>query len=316
MKDELIIIAGPTATGKSDAGILLAKKIGGEVISCDSMQVYKYMDIGTAKLKKDEMQGVPHHMIDVLDPKENYDVKKFQEMAKKAIKTVYSNGHIPILVGGTGFYIQSLLYDIDFTEEPSDEKIRNKLKEYADKYGADALHEKLKDIDPVSYENIHPNNIKRVIRAIEFFMLHNSPISLHNKEEKKKKSRYDFLYTVLTDDRKRLYDRIDKRVDKMMDMGLLTEVKGLVDYGCNREMTSMHGIGYREFFPYFDGERSLSDTISLIKEDSRHFAKRQLTWFGHERDTCFIDRSYFLNTGNIVEEILNIRRKKHEENRT
>ena len=274
----LVILAGPTAVGKTDLSIQLAKRIGGAIISADSMQVYKYMDIGSAKVMPEEMEGVKHYLIDELDPSDEFNIVRFQQMAKEALNEIYANGQIPIVAGGTGFYIQALLYDIDFTHQDSDEAFRKKMADFAAEHGAEALHEKLKEIDPVSHETIHANNTKRVIRALEYYHLTGQPISAHNEQEHKKESPYNFAYFVLTDDRAHLYERIDRRVDLMMKKGLVDEVKRLYDMGYHKDMVSMQGLGYKELLSYLDGECTLDEAVYIIKRETRHFAKRQLTW--------------------------------------
>ncbi|MDO4304215.1 MAG: tRNA (adenosine(37)-N6)-dimethylallyltransferase MiaA, partial [Bacillota bacterium] len=283
-KKKLIILTGPTAAGKTSLSISLAKRLGGEIVSADSMQVYKYMNIGSAKITKAQMEGIPHHLIDVLMPDEEFNVFRFQQMAKEALSGIYDRNHVPIVVGGTGFYIQALLYDIDFSQEEGKEEIRKRLEKEGETYGALYLHEKLKKIDPVSAEMIHPNNEKRIIRALEFFELNGYPISLHNERERQRTSPYSFHYFVLTDERDRLYERIDKRVDQMLEEGLVEEVKGLKEMGYHRQMVSMQGLGYKEILDYLDGSCSLKEAVYRIKRDTRHFAKRQLTWFRRERD--------------------------------
>lgn len=309
---KLVILTGPTAVGKSALSISLAKKINGEIISADSMQVYKGMDIGSAKITKDEMCGIKHHLIDVLEPTDNFDITLFKSMSLKAIDDIYSRGSIPIICGGTGFYIQSLLYDIEFSEEDSVEKesIRNELEDYVSKYGNDALHEKLKDIDLVSYNNIPSNNVKRVIRAIEFYRLHNYPISKHNEEQHEKESNFDFAYIVINDDREKLYKRIDSRVDKMLTDGLLEEVSAIRKLGVNKDNTSYNGIGYREIFDYFDNLCTLDEAIENIKKNSRHYAKRQLTWFRREKCVNWIDRNELKSDELILERILLLLKEK------
>ncbi|MGN0333462.1 MAG: tRNA (adenosine(37)-N6)-dimethylallyltransferase MiaA [Lachnospiraceae bacterium] len=286
----LIILTGPTAVGKTKASIGLAKAVGGEIISADSMQVYKEMDIGSAKIKKEEMDGIPHYLVDVLEPDEEFHVVRFQQMAKEAMEKIYANGHIPIVVGGTGFYIQALLYDIDFTENDGDDSYRKELEEFAKLYGPEALHERLKKVDPKSAEIIHFNNVKRVIRALEFYKQSGMPISEHNETERQKQSPYEFFYFVLTDEREHLYERINQRVDQMIEEGLVCEVKALKDKGYTKNMVSMQGLGYKEILDYLDGECTLEDAIYRIKRDTRHFAKRQITWFKRERDVIWIDK--------------------------
>jgi len=292
-KKPMIILSGPTAVGKTALSIALAKKVNGSIISADSMQVYKYMDIGSAKITKEEMDGVKHYLVDVLMPDEEFNIVRFQEMAKNALEEIYNEGKIPIIVGGTGFYIQSLIYDIDFDNQDADETYRKKLEAFAHEYGNDALHEKLKEIDPVSYETIHANNVKRVIRALEYYHLTGRPISAHNENERQKESPYNFAYFVLTDERNVIYERIDKRVDIMIKQGLLEEVKRLKDMGYHKKMVSMQGLGYKEILDYLDGVFSFEEAIYIIKRETRHFAKRQLTWFRRERDICWLDKSVF-----------------------
>lgn len=293
MKKPLIILTGPTAVGKTAASIGLAKAVNGEIISADSMQVYRHMDIGSAKITKAEMAGIPHYLVDVLEPEEEFNVVRFQEMAKGAMEEIYSRGKIPIVVGGTGFYIQALLYDIDFTENDGDTSYRRELEKTAQEKGAEYLHHLLKEIDPIAAEQIHPNNVKRVIRALEFSRQTGEKISDHNKRERQKESPYDAAYFVLTDERAMLYKRIDRRVDLMMEEGLLTEVKDLKARGLNRTDVSMQGLGYKEILAFLDGEYSLEEAVRIIKRDTRHFAKRQLTWFKRERDVIWIDKSIY-----------------------
>ncbi|SEU30681.1 tRNA dimethylallyltransferase [Lacrimispora sphenoides] len=291
----LIIITGPTAVGKTTLSVRLAKAIGGEIISADSMQVYRHMDIGSAKIKKEEMDGVPHYLIDVLDPEEEFNVTVFQKMAKEAVEEIYSHGHIPIVVGGTGFYIQALLYDIDFTENGEDTSIRMELEKLGKERGAEFLHNLLRDIDPDSADEIHENNMKRVIRAIEYYRQTGERISEHNKRERQKKSPYDFLYYVVNTDRPRLYERIDQRVDLMLEQGLVEEVMHLKDMGLTRDMVSMQGLGYKEILDYLQGIYTLEEAIYILKRDTRHFAKRQITWFKRERDVRWLDLPDFNN---------------------
>ena len=302
MKQPLIILTGPTASGKTALSVELAKRIGGEIISADSMQVYRYMDVGSAKVTVEEMDGVPHHLIDVLDPQDSFNVVTFQEMAKEAMKKIYANGHIPIVAGGTGFYIQALLYDIDFTDNDGDMEYRHHLEELAKEQGAEVLHSMLKEVDPPSAEAIHANNVKRVIRALEFYKKTGQRISDHNEEERQKESPYNFAYYVLNMDRATLYDRIDLRVDKMIEAGLEEEVKQLKAMGCTRDMVSMQGLGYKEILDYLNGELSLEEAVYILKRDTRHFAKRQLTWFKREKDVTWVTQENF---GFDREKILN-----------
>lgn len=292
MKKPLIILTGPTAVGKTAASIGLAKALDGEIISADSMQVYRHMDIGSAKIRPEEMEGVPHHLVDVIEPEEEFNVVRFQQMAKEALNEICERGRIPIVVGGTGFYIQALLYDIDFTENDGDNTLRKELKKIAREKGVEYLHARLREEDPKAAEQIHPNNVKRVIRALEFHrQTGGEQISDHNEKERQKESAYNSLYFVLTDERTRLYERIDWRVDLMMEQGLVEEVKALKDMGLTKEHVSMQGLGYKEILRYLEGEYPLDEAVRIIKRDTRHFAKRQLTWFKRERDIIWIDKS-------------------------
>ena len=267
--------------------------IGGEIISADSMQVYRYMDIGSAKITKEEMMGVPHYLIDVADPTEEFDVVRYAHEAKAAISDILSRGKQPILCGGTGFYIQAVTRDIDFSETGSLPKYREELTDYAAQHGNTALHEQLKNIDPVSYETIHPNNLKRVIRALEYYKETGMTISAHNEAERQRETPYDLHFFVLNDDRAVLYDRIDRRVDFMMAEGLYDEVMYLRQMGLTRDMVSMQGLGYKEMLDCMDGKYDLDEAVRILKRDSRHYAKRQITWFKREKDAVWINRADF-----------------------
>ncbi len=293
MKKPLIILTGPTAVGKTKASIGLAKAINGEIISADSMQVYKHMDIGSAKIRTEEMDGIKHYLVDVLEPDEEFHVVRFQQMAKQAMSEIYAKGKVPIVVGGTGFYIQALLYDIDFTENEEDSDYRRELEALAREKGPEFLHDMLKAVDEASAINIHANNVKRVIRALEFFKLTGQKISEHNETERAKKSPYEFCYFVLNDDRKLLYDRIDLRIDQMLKDGLVNEVLSLKNKGYTKDMVSMQGLGYKEILDYLNGECTLEEAVYILKRDTRHFAKRQLTWFRRERDVIWIAKQEY-----------------------
>lgn len=297
----LIIIAGPTAVGKSDIAIKLAKRINGEIISADSMQVYRMMDIGSAKVMPHEMDGITHHLIDVLDPTEDFNVALFQKLALNAIDEIYAKGKIPIIVGGTGFYIQSVLYEIDFNESMGPQSdYRKTLEKYADDFGPEALYEKLKEVDPKSCEAIHMNNVKRVIRALEYFNETGKPISEHNEEQRAKESNFDFAFFVLNDDRDYIYKRIDLRVDKMVDMGLIEEVTKLKNLGLKETDVSMQGLGYKEILAYLNGKLSLEEALEIVKRDSRRFAKRQITWFKREPEAIWINKNEIGREDDIV----------------
>lgn len=293
MKKPLIILTGPTAVGKTKLSIELAKAVNGEIISADSMQVYKHMDIGSAKIKKEEMCGVPHHLIDVLEPDEEFHVVRFQEMAKQAMEEIYAKGKVPILAGGTGFYIQAVVKDIDFSKETEKSPVREELEKLAEEKGCEYLHERLQQVDPKSAEKIHANNVKRVIRALEYFELTGKLISLHNEEEAAKESPYNVAYFVLNDVRERLYERIDARVDAMLQEGLVEEVSGLAKKGYTKDMVSMQGLGYKEILSYLDGSYALDEAVYILKRDTRHFAKRQLTWFKREKDVIWVNKQDF-----------------------
>lgn len=289
-KPPLLILTGPTAVGKTALSIALAREVQGEIISADSMQVYRYMDVGSAKIRKEEMCGVPHYLIDCLNPEEEFNIYVFQQMAKKAMAQIYANGHVPIVVGGTGFYIQSLIYDILFEEE-EDDGIRQKYEQLLTEKGEKYLHDLLEKVDTVSAEKIHFHNNKRVIRALEFYEKNHYPISEHNEMQQHRESPYEFRYFVLNDDREKLYQKIELRVDEMVQNGLIDEVKHLKEMGYHRGMVSMQGLGYKEILDYLDDKITLEEAIYRIKRDTRHFAKRQLTWFRRERDVIWVDKS-------------------------
>lgn len=311
-KKPLVVLTGPTAVGKTKASIGLAKEIGGEIISADSMQVYRHMDIGSAKIRPEEMEGIPHYLVDELEPWEEFHVVRFQQMAKAALEKIYARGHIPIVVGGTGFYIQALLYDIDFSENDGDDSYRRSLEEEARTLGGERLHDRLKEVDPKAAVQIHAHNVKRVIRALEFYHQTGQPISEHNERERQRESPYRFVYFVLNDDRKKLYRRIDRRVDKMLEDGLADEVKALREMGCTRQMVSMQGLGYKEILAYLCGEMSLDEAVYTLKRDTRHFAKRQITWFKREREVIWISKGdYEYDEDRILEDMLSYIREKH-----
>lgn len=305
MKKPLVIITGPTAVGKSELAIHIAKRINGEIISADSIQVYKYMDIGSAKLKKEEMQDIPHYLIDELFPDEEFNVVKFKEYARGYMQEIYNKNKIPIIVGGTGFYIQALLYDIDFTDMVSDTSYRQELMDLYERKGAVYLHGLLKEVDEESACQIHYNNIKRVIRALEYHKLTGGKISEHNSQQRKNLSPYNFAYFVLNRNREILYNNINLRIDKMLESGLIDEVKKLKKMNYTKDLISMQGLGYKEILMYLDGELSLEDVIFILKRDTRHFAKRQLTWFKREKEVTWVNYENFDNNQDkILEYIL------------
>lgn len=311
MKQLLIVLTGPTAVGKTSLSISLAKAVNGEIISADSMQVYKKMDIGSAKIRPEEMQGIPHYLVDVLEPEEEFHIVKFQQMAKKSMEDIYSRGKVPILVGGTGFYIQAVTKDIDFTEAQQENDYRKELEALAEEKGGEHLHDMLRKVDPVSADAIHAHNVKRVIRALEFYHQNGSPISAHNEEQKQHESPYNLAYFVLNMPRELLYERIDLRVDQMMKEGLLEEVTRLKDEGCHRGMVSMQGLGYKEILAFLDGEYPLEEAVRVLKRDTRHFAKRQLTWFRREQEVTWVNKDQFAyQEDKILDYMLEICRKK------
>ena len=311
MKDSLIILTGPTAVGKTDLSIKLAKAVQGEIISADSIQVYKYMDIGSAKITQKEMQGVPHHLIDVLNPNEDFNVVLFKNMANKAINEILDRGHIPILTGGTGFYIQAVLYDIDFKEN-EDDGYRSSLEKLLEEKGAVYLHDMLKEIDEKSAKDIHFNNAKKVIRALEYYHQTGEKISEHNEMERAKSSPYNFAYFVLNCERAKLYQRIEKRVDIMLEQGLVDEVKNLIDkYKLTADMVSMQGLGYKEIYSYLMGEISLDEAVYILKRDTRHFAKRQLTWFRREKEVTWVDKDFYDTDEKCLEYMLRVLKDKN-----
>ena len=289
MKKPLIVIGGPTACGKTGFSIKLAKKIGGEIISADSMQVYRYMDIGTAKVTPEEADGVPHYLIDEFDPDEEYNVMLFQQKAKAYMEEIWAKGKTPILVGGTGFYINALLYDNDFTETENDTSYREECYKLAKEQGPEVLFERLKEVDPEYAAIMHANNVKRVTRALEYHYLTGQKFSEHNAEQKEKETPYDAAVIILNMDREKLYERIELRIDLMMQEGLLEEVKGLLDKGYTPDLVSMQGIGYKEFIPYFNGECTLEEAVTQLKTNTRRFAKRQLTWFRRQIEGLWVD---------------------------
>ena len=305
MKD-LIVLTGPTAVGKTSLSIDLAKAVDGEIISADSMQVYKYMNIGTAKITEEEKCGIPHFLIDELEPDEEFNVTIFKNKVMGYIKDIKSRGKVPIIVGGTGFYIQSVIYDINFNEYGDDSNVRKKYEAMAETLGKSELHKKLALVDREYADSVSENNVKKVVRALTFFEMTGEKLSEHNKRERERSSPFDFAYFVLTMDRKKLYDRIDKRVDLMFDMGLVDEVKALMAKGYDKSLVSMQGIGYKEVIDYLNGKTSLEECIDIIKRDTRHFAKRQLTWFKREKVVTYIDKDEFGTEDKCLKEMLRV----------
>ena len=295
MKKPLIILTGPTAVGKTKASIRLAKALNGEIISADSMQVYKYMDIGSAKIKPEEMQGVKHYLVDELEPDEEFNIYVFKKLAMEAMDEIYAKGKIPIIAGGTGFYIQALLYDIEFSEEEGDKTYRHMLEKKAEVEGVTVIHDMLKEVDPEAAKEIHENNLKRVIRALEYYNETGMRISEHNKEQRQKESPYNFRYYVLNMDREKLYNRVNLRVDIMAENGLVDEVTKLKEMGYGKELNSMQGIGYKEIRDYVDGVYDYETAIETLKKNTRNFAKRQITWFKREKEVIWLNHEEFDN---------------------
>lgn len=304
MKDKIIVLAGPTAVGKTELSIKLAERLNGEIVSVDSMQIYKYMDIGSAKVTKEEMRGIVHHMIDIVEPDVAFTVSDYKNLAMNIIKDILSRGKLPILTGGTGLYINSLTCNMTFTDAEQDKEYRDSLNKLADEFGNEFIHEKLKEIDPISYNEIHFNNRKRVIRALEVYKLTNKPFSSFNAGEAIYKSDFDVKYFVLNMDRDALYKRINKRVDIMMEKGLIDECINLKNKGYNSSVQSMQGIGYKEILRYLEGDISLNEAVELIKKGSRNYAKRQLTWFRRDPRAIFINKDNY-NEEEILEIIIN-----------
>lgn len=296
MKKKLLVIAGPTGVGKSELSIEVAKKLKGEIISADSMQIYKHMDIGSAKISKEEMSEVHHHMIDVVMPSEKFSVSDFKDGGLKALKDILGRDKTPMIVGGTGLYINSLTCNMNFSETDKDDNYRIELQRLADENGNDYIHEMLKDIDPISFNEIHANNVKRVIRALEVYKKTGKPFSSYNAGKDFYNSEYDTHFFVLTMDRDKLYEKINKRVDLMIEKGLLEECIKLKEMGYNSVMQSMQGIGYKEMLFYLEGKISIKEAVDMIKQGSRNYAKRQLTWFRRDPRAIFLDKDTNTNS--------------------
>lgn len=294
MAEKILVVTGPTATGKTALSVELAKKLGGEIVSADSMQIYRGMDIGTAKVTKAEMQNIPHHMIDIADPSEDYSVSRYVEEADAAVRGILSRGRLPIVAGGTNLYIDSLIAGLDFAEKTEDAALRESLNKQYDDMGGEAMLEHLRGFDPERAAKLHPADKRRIVRAVEIYILTGETITRHDEETKKRPKRYDAVKIALTfADRAVLYDRINARVDKMVSDGLFDEVKGLLDSGLSPACTSMQAIGYKEPAAYFRGEMSRDAAIELIKLSSRRYAKRQLTWLRRDTTVLWHERQSF-----------------------
>lgn len=299
----LVVIVGPTAVGKTEVGIRLAGKIGGEVISGDSMQVYKYMDIGTAKPTEQEMAGVPHHLIDVISPGEEFNVAKFQELVERSIQLIVNKGKIPILVGGTGLYVRSVIDEYDFTPPGGDNSLRLSMLKIAGEKGNEYLVEVLEKVDPAAAKRIHRNDTRRLIRALEVYQTLGRPISDFQYVSGTAQLKYNLAYFGLSMNRQKLYEKIEKRVDIMIEKGLVHEVSGLLEMGYGPEKTSMQALGYKEILYYFGGLCTLAEAVLLIKRNSRRFAKRQMTWFKRDNRISWYDVENYNSLGEIANEI-------------
>lgn len=304
MKEKILVLGGPTAVGKTDLSIKLAKELNGEIISADSMQIYKKMDIGSAKVTKEEMNGVVHHMIDIVEPDKEFTVSDYKKIGDEIIKDILSRNKMPIIVGGTGLYINALTCNMDFTEGSSDMEYREKLNELAKEKGNKYIHNILNEVDKKSAESIHMNNLKRVIRALEVYHITGKPFSSFDLGEKMYESEYDIDYYVLTMDREKLYNRINRRVDIMIDKGLIDECEYLKSIGLTKENQSMQGIGYKEILLYLENKVTLDESIEMIKKGSRNYAKRQLTWFRRDKRVKFLDKD-ILSEEEIQTKIIN-----------
>lgn len=306
MKDKLIIIMGPTAVGKTNLSIEIAKKVNGEIISADSMQIYKYMDIGTAKVKDNEMFDIPHHMLDIIYPDETFSVSDYQERAKDLIRKINEKGKIPIVVGGTGLYINSLVYDLNFGIVPPNQDFRDEMEALANKHGNEYIYSRLLEIDPMASKGISVNDRKRIIRALEICTSTKKTLSEYNEDFRKEVDDYDLFMFCLNMDREKLYSRINYRVDLMLEEGLLDEVKSILSKGYKKELVSLQGIGYKELIMYLEGDLTLNEAIDLIKQKSRNYAKRQLTWFRRDKRINWIDVDSYESLTEIKADILNI----------
>lgn len=303
-KYKLLVLTGPTAIGKTDISLDVARKINGEIISADSMQVYKYMDIGTSKIRSCEMDNIPHHMLDIVSPDEDFTVSNYKNRVTDHIKKINEDGKVPILVGGTGLYINSIVYHLKFTKVKSNEKLREEYNKLVNKHGSRYLHDKLYEVDPISAKRIHENDIQRIVRALEIFHETGKPMSSHNKNFREKNNQYNLSMFALNMDRKKLYSRINKRVNMMLDTGLIEEVQGLMDRGYNRKLVSMQGIGYKEIISYLEGEVGIDEAINTLKRNTRRYAKRQLTWFRRDSRINWINIDEFNNRDEIVDYII------------
>ncbi|REE57372.1 tRNA dimethylallyltransferase [Paenibacillus taihuensis] len=303
-KPKLLVLIGPTAVGKTRMSLDIAKAWNAEIISGDSIQVYKGMDIGTAKIKPEEQEGIPHHLIDICEPDHPFSVAEFQERCAALIPDITSRGKLPFIVGGTGLYVESVAFGYDFADAGGDEAFREEMRLFALAQGAEALHDRLRAVDPIAAERLHPNDQRRVIRALEVYHLTGGTVS-EQLEGQKKESPFELCIIGLTMDRAVLYERINQRVDAMMEEGLVEEVRGLLAKGVPSNAVSMHGLGYKEIVLYLEGHLTLEEAVEMLKRDTRRFAKRQLSWFRHMKDIHWIDSSENFNKNlNLIHAIL------------
>lgn len=302
----VLALIGPTASGKTALGVALAKAVNGEIISADSMQIYKYMSIGTAKATLSEMEGVQHHLVDCVLPNEEFSVSKFKEAALLCIEGVLSQGKLPIVVGGTGLYINGLTLPWSFREKDDNEEVRWRLAAEAEMLGSESLYQRLKEVDPITAQTVHPNNVKRVIRALEIYEVTGKPKSYFDEKASNEKLSYDYELIGLKWPRDVLYERINRRVDSMVEEGLIEETKSLLERGYDWNLTALKAIGYKELRPYLNGEASLEEVLNILKQNTRHFAKRQMTWFRKDERIHWIEMNEERSLDEFVKECLDI----------
>ena len=303
-KDNLLVLTGPTGIGKTAISIDIAKKLKGEIISADSMQIYRYMDIGTAKITLEEMDNIPHYMLNIVYPDEEFTVADFKNKAEKYIEKINKSGKLPILTGGTGLYLNSIVYELKFTKVEANEELRKEYDYLADMYGNQYIHDELYKVDAISANRININDRQRIIRALEIFYETGKPMSYYNKNFRKETEKYNLTMIGLTMDRAKLYSRINKRVDFMIEEGLIDEVRKLMDMGYSTELVSMQGIGYKEIISYLEGEAKLDETIEILKRNTRRYAKRQLTWFRRDNRIKWIDINQYDSIEEVSETII------------
>lgn len=304
MKKNLVVLLGPTAIGKTELSIGLAQAVGGEIISADSMQIYRYMDIGSAKVTREEQAGVPHHMLDIVDPEEDFTVSDYKREAELIIDRLNEEGKLPIVTGGTGLYINSLVYKLNFTRAEANQDLREELEKLAEDKGVEEVHSILEAVDPETASKLHPNDLKRVIRAIEIYRESGVKASDYNKNFRSELEDYNLTMLGLTMDRQKLYERINERVDLMMEAGLLEEIQDLIARGYTKDLVSMQGIGYKELINHLEGNMGLEESIELIKKKSRNYAKRQLTWFRRDERIQWFNKDDYSSQDQLLEDML------------